>query len=529
MAKIHKWYKLMVDVEIRYKDEATCYIVTDEVTMYNLKDKMKFHPKNYFFSPKYKARVWDGYVKLIKNNTMPSGLIPKLCEVIKSFNSTFSIDSRYLQKFNITRDFVKQYAEILNLTNDNGENIQLREHQLEGVYKAISNKRMTGLSATNSGKSALIYVYIRFLLDVIKLKQILLLVPTTTLVEQMYSDFYSYSLKNEWSVETNCQKVYSNIKNRDLQKPVIISTWQSIYNNDVSFFENFEGFICDEVHLAKGDSIQSIASKCINASYRLGVTGSLSDCYVDELVIRGAFGSVVQLINNEQMIQKGYSTPYDVKCILLKYDDEISKHMKYLNYHDEIDFISECKDRRKYIAKLVNNLKNNTLVLFEKIDKQGIPIYQLLKAALPNKKVLYIDGEIEIENRIKIIEYMKNHNDVVLVASYGTFSTGINLRNLYNLIFATPFRSKIRLLQSLGRMLRTFENKDKVMIYDLVDDMSYKSYVNNLLKQFTESRLVYYDRENSNYKIYKVNLGKVENEDFYIEKAEEIKKSKKMA
>ena len=519
----------MVDVEIRYKDEATCYILADEMILYNLRERLKFHPAGYFFSPKYKAKVWDGYIRLIKNNTLPSGLIPKLCEVIKEFNCTFTVDSRYLQKYDITKEFISSYSNFLNLTDDKGNRISLRDHQLEGVYKAVLNKRITGLSATNSGKSALIYVYIRFLLDIVKVNKILLLVPNITLVEQMYNDFASYSLLNRWDVNENCQRIYGGIKSRDrdFNKKIIISTWQSIYEWNNDFFEKFDVFICDEVHLAKGDCIQRIASKCTNASYRLGVTGSLSDSHTDELIIRGAFGSVVKLIDNKEMIKKGFSTPYEVKCILLKYNEEISKSMRYLSYDDEIDFLLECVERNKYIAKLTKNLNNNTLILFEKIKKHGIPLMHLLKAALPDKKIFYIDGSIKNEQRLKIIDYMKTHNDVILVASYKTFSTGINLRNLYNLIFSSPFKSKIRLLQSLGRMLRKMDNKDKVTIYDLVDDLSYKSHKNNTLTQFTDNRLVYYDNESADYKIYKININNTSNEQYFIDKAEIIKKNNK--
>lgn len=517
----------MKDLIINFKNEATCYLVADDVVMHNLKDRMKFHPANYMFNPKYKNHIWDGYIQLIKNNEMASGLIPKLCEEASKINVTFEIDNKYMQGLNITKENVELFSKSLRLTDDRSNPIELREHQLNGVYKALKNKRMTGLSATNSGKSAIIYTYIRFLLDVVKLNKILLLVPTTTLVEQMYNDFYDYSNINKWDVSKNCQKIYSDIKkkDRDYDKKVIISTWQSIHEWGIEFFEKFDAFICDEVHLAKGDSIQKIASKCINASYRLGVTGSLSESYIDELVIRGAFGSVVKLIDNKGMIDRGYSTPYDVKCLLLRYNENISKAMKKLTYDDEITFILECKERNKYITKLVKNLQQNTLVLFEKIQKHGIPLYALIKTALPEKKVLYIDGTIANKQRLKIIEYMKTHNDVILVASYKTFSTGINLRNLYNLIFASPFKSKIRLLQSLGRMLRKMELKDKVVIYDLVDDMSYKSYKNNTLKQFVDHRLVSYDNERSNYKIYKIDFNKTENEDYFIEKAKNMKKS----
>lgn len=519
----------MKDVEIKYLNEATCYIETSEMIMFNLKDKLKFHPANYWFSPKYKNKIWDGYIYLIKNNTLPVGLIPKLCEVMTNLNVSFIIDSRYIQTLNISKEFVKNYAEFLNVSNEERKSIKLREHQLEGVYKALINKRMTGLSATNSGKSLIIYTYIRFLIDIVKLDKILLLVPNVSLVEQMFNDFKDYSLLNKWDVEKYCQKIYSDIKikERDYNKQIIISTWQSIHEWDIEFFKPFKCFICDEVHLAKGNSIQNISGKCINASYRLGVTGSLSNSYTDELIIRGAFGSVIKLIDNNEMIDKGYSTPYNVKCILLKYNENISKNMKYLSYNDEIDFLLECIERNKYIAKLAKNLNNNTLVLFEKVKKHGIPLFNLIKCSVPEKKVLYIDGNISNEQRLNIINYMKTHNDVILIASYGTFSTGINLKNLYNLIFASPFRSKIRLLQSLGRMLRKMDNKNQVNIYDLVDDLSYKSYQNNVLDQFISDRLVYYDAEKTNYKIYKINIEQTSNENYYIEKAQLEKQKNK--
>ena len=519
----------MSDVLIKYISESICEVSTDNYTLSELKYRMRFHPKNYYFTPLYKCGKWDGWIYLIKNQgRMAVGLIPMLCSKMKELNISFEIDNRYFPSYQILREDIVSYSRLLNITSK-GMNITPRDYQIEGIFQALSNKRAVLLSATNSGKSLTLYVYVRYLIDILGLNKILLLVPNTMLVEQMYSDFIDYSTNNKWDVELNCQKIYSDIKNRDMTKKVHISTWQSLYTKDPELFHQYEAFICDEVHTAKGESIQSISANCINASFRLGCTGSLTGDNIDEYTIRGSFGSVHNIIDNKEMIAKKYSTPLEIKAILLKYNERLSQSFKYLNYQDEINFICECKERNAFIAKLVNSFSyKNTLILFDKI-KHGMFLYKTIKSIFPDRKVFFISGDIKTEVRNRIKEYIDNSTErgLVLIATYQTFSTGINLKNLHNLVFASPFKSRVRLLQSLGRMLRKAQDKDGAITYDIVDDFSYKSYINSTLKHFTEYRLPEYDKSGFKCQIIKRVIESTINENKYIEKAEQEKEYRK--
>lgn len=521
----------MSDVIIKFISESICEIITDDYTLAELKYRMRFRPKDYFFAPSYKIGKWDGWINLIKQNKLAVGLIPLLCEKMQDLKISFEIDNRYFPTYKVTKNQIIEYSKLLNLQSK-GIDITPREHQINGVLNSLQNKRVVLLSATNSGKSLILYIYIRFLLDILNLNKILLLVPNTMLVEQMYDDFTDYSTKNKWNVEKNCQRIYSEIKenNRDMNKRVHISTWQSLYTKDPEIFNVYDAFICDEVHTAKGNSIQFISSNCINAAYRLGCTGSLTGDHIDEYTIRGSFGSVYQVIDNKEMISKNYSTPLNIKVIMLKYSENLSKSFKWLSYQDEVKLICECKERNIFIAKLINGFNDkNTLILFDKI-KHGMNIYKTIKSLLPDRKIFFISGEIKTQVRNKIKDYIDNSSErgLILIATYQTFSTGINLKNLHNLIFASPFKSRVRLLQSLGRMLRKAQNKDNATVYDLVDDLTYKSYKNNIFKHFSEYRLPEYDKSGFNCKIIKRNVETVTNENEFLEKAKYEKEKQKI-
>ena len=148
-------------------------------------------------------------------------------------------------------------------------------------------------------------------------------------------------------------------------------------------------------------------------------------------------------------------------------------------------------------------------------------LYKTIKAILPDRKLFFISGDIKTEVRNQIKEYIESSGQtgIILLATYKTFSTGISLKNLHNLIFASPFKSRVRLLQSLGRMLRKLEGKDKVTAYDIVDDLSHKTYKNNILKHFIEYRLPEYDKNGFECKIIKRSIESTTNENEYIEKA----------
>ena len=195
-----------------------------------------------------------------------------------------------------------------------------------------------------------------------------------------------------------------------------------------------------------------------------------------------------------------------VRCLILKHTEENCKMVANGKYQDEIDYLVSSKSRNNFIKNLALKLKGNTLVLFQLVEKHGKDLHKLIEdKAENNRKVFYIYGGVETEEREKARAIVEKENNAIIVASYGTFSTGINIRNLHNIIFASPSKSRIRNLQSIGRGLRLGDNKVNATLYDIADDMQYKSKENFTLKHFQE-RINIYTEEEFDYEIHNINL-----------------------
>jgi type I site-specific restriction endonuclease len=175
------------------------------------------------------------------------------------------------------------------------------------------------------------------------------------------------------------------------------------------------------------------------------------------------------------------------------------------DYQSEIDYIVRLEARNNFIKNLVLSLEGNTLLLFQFVDKHGRILYDKLEKETKDRKIFFIHGGVDGEERDKVREIVEKETNAIIVASFGTFSTGINIRNLHNVIFASPSKSRIRNLQSIGRSLRTSETKKEATLFDIADDMSWKSKKNYTLLHFME-RIKTYNEEKFNYRIYKVSL-----------------------
>jgi superfamily II DNA or RNA helicase len=331
---------------------------------------------------------------------------------------------------------------------------------------------------------------IRHLLNTGK-KRGLLIVPTINLVTQMYSDFANYSSNNGWDVEKHCQKIYggeSKIPDSDL----VISTWQSIYEMPKKYFSQFDFIIGDEAHTFKAKSLTSIMTKLINCDVRIGTTGTLDDSKVNKLVLEGLFGPVFKVISTKELIERKQLANFNIKCIVLKYPEATCKAVKGFTYQDEMAFLVQHDGRNNFIRDLAINLKGNTLVLFTYVEKHGKILLDLIKEKVDNnRKVFFVYGGTEAEDREAIRHITEQENDAIIVASFGTFSTGVNIRNLHNIIFSSPTKSKIRALQSIGRVLRLGENKEEAVLYDIADDLRYGPYTNFTLKHYEERVKIY--------------------------------------
>jgi superfamily II DNA or RNA helicase len=369
-----------------------------------------------------------------------------------------------------------------------------RDYQIEGVYDALRHNRKLLISPTASGKSLMIYSIVRYYVE--RGQNTLIVVPTTSLVEQMYKDFADYG----WDVGSFCHKIYAG-KERETDSQVIITTWQSIYKLPKQYFSRFNVVVGDEAHQFKSKSLISIMTKLCDAKYRFGFTGTLDGSQTHKWVLEGLFGPSYKIIKTDELMQKGHLAKLDIKVLLLKHPPH-----RFEVFEDEVQYIINHPKRNNFIKNLTLDLKGNTLVLFARVEGHGQPLYELINnSAIDERKVFFIHGGVNTEERELVREITERENNAIIVASYGTFSTGVNIRNLHNVIFASPSKSRIRNLQSIGRVLRKGDNKIKATLYDIADDISYKSRKNYTLNHLIE-RIKIYNEENFNYDIINIPL-----------------------
>ena len=325
--------------------------------------------------------------------------------------------------------------------------------------------------------------------------QILLVVPTTSLVEQMYKDFQDYG----WDAESHCHLVYSGREKVD-DRPITITTWQSIYKLERKWFEKYDVVIGDEAHLFKSKSLIQIMTKLHTAKYRFGFTGTLDGTQTHKWVLEGLFGPSYKIIRTEELMEKGYLSKLDINCIVLKHPPK-----KFESYEDEIQYLITHEQRNKFITNLALDLKGNTLVLYSRVETHGEILYKEInnKKANESRKVFFVHGGVDAQEREEVRTITELENNAIIVASYGTFSTGINIKNLHNVIFASPSKSRIRNLQSIGRVLRKGNNKVKAVLFDIADDCTHNSKKNYTLNHLIE-RIKIYNEENFNYEIITV-------------------------
>ena len=341
----------------------------------------------------------------------------------------------------------------------------------------------------------MIYSIVRYYVE--RGQNTLIVVPTTSLVEQMYKDFADYG----WDVGSYCHKIYAG-RERETDSQVIITTWQSIYKLPRKYFERFNVVVGDEAHQFKSKSLISIMSKLADAKYRFGFTGTLDGTQTHKWVLEGLFGPSYKIIRTEELMAKGHVAKLDINVLLLKHPAH-----KFETFEDEVQYIIGHERRNKFIRNLALDLKGNTLILFSRVEGHGRPLYEMINNSviIDNRHVFFVHGGVDTQDREKVREITERENNAIIVASYGTFSTGINIKNLHNVIFASPSKSRIRNLQSIGRVLRKGNNKTKATLYDIADDISYKSRKNYTLNHLIE-RIKIYNEENFNYDIVNIPL-----------------------
>ena len=464
-------------------------------TLQELTEFFTFEVPGAKFMPMYRNRMWDGKIRLFSPATgqIYVGLLFYIKKFCKQNSIEYTIEKDVENDRNIVRSDVRNFIRSLK-PKTKGKSIKVRDYQIQAVQHAISRNRCLLVSPTASGKSLIIYALVRYY-HMMGIKT-LILVPTTSLVEQMYSDFQDYG----WSSGTYCQRVYQG-HDRTVTKDVVISTWQSIYKMPKKYFEHFGCVVGDEAHFFKAKSLTGIMTKLHQCKYRFGLTGTLDGTQTHQLILEGLFGPVDTVVTTKELMDKKTLANLKIKCIVLKHPPIREK----MTYAEELEYLVTNSARNQFIIDLCRNISGNTLCLFQLVEKHGKILYEEISSIAKNRKVFFVYGGVDSLEREKIREIVENEKDAIIIASFGTFSTGINIRNLHNIMFASPSKSKIRVLQSIGRGLRVTKSKVGVLVFDIADDISYKERRNFTLNHFSE-RINIYNEQQFNYEISKVKL-----------------------
>ena len=484
--------QVMANLVIKKKNEVYLQIDCDPHIKHELQDEFTFDVPGAKFMPQYRSKYWDGKIRLfnLQKSQIYVGLLDKIVQFCRRYDYEYEFeDSKfyglpYQETESVSHEGVKDYLTGIS-------KYKPRDYQIEGVFDALQKNRRLLISPTGSGKSLMIYAITRYHTE--HKRSTLIIVPTTSLVEQMYKDFIDYS----WDADTYCHKIYAG---KDLlsEKQVIISTWQSIYKLPRTWFNRFDVVIGDEAHQFKSKSLVSIMTKLYDTKYRYGFTGTLDGTQTHKWVLEGLFGPSYKIINTKELQEKGYLAKLNIRVLLLKHDPTA-----FDTYQDEIEFLITHKKRNNFIKNLAHDLKGNTLILYSRVATHGEVLYDIINKV--ERKIFFVHGGVDVEERESVRQITEKESDAIIIASFGTFSTGINIKNLHNVIFASPSKSRIRTLQSIGRVLRKSKDKLNATLYDIADDCKKGSKQNYTLNHLIE-RIKYYNEEKFSYEIIQIKI-----------------------
>ena len=482
-------------IDIHKRDEVYLKLECDRGVAMELSEYFTFEVPGAKFMPAVRNKIWDGKIRLFNVNSMQIyvGLLDHIKRFAKDRDYQVNIHDGLEDTMDIPLNGLEKY-----LTE---KRFKPRDYQLRAVAHAIRKNRALILSPTASGKSFIIYSLLKYYLRK-ECKKVLVVVPTTSLVSQMDSDFTDYS-------DGTFYETHKIMSGQDKEHPtarVFISTWQSIYKLPKKYFDQFDAIVGDEAHLFKANRLTKIMEKLTDCKYRFGFTGTLDDTQTNKLVLEGLFGPVMKVVTTKELIDKKTLSEFRIKCLVLKYPESERKRQKKTTYQEEMDFLVSNTYRNNFIKNLTITRKGNTLLLFQYVEKHGKKLYDMIKEEChDDRKVFFVHGGVDADEREAIRAITETEKDAIIIASYGTFSTGINIKRLHNIIFASPSKSRVRNLQSIGRVLRKGDGKDTATLYDISDDLSWKSYHNHTLKHFAV-RIKMYNQEEFDYSLYNIKL-----------------------
>jgi superfamily II DNA or RNA helicase len=479
-------------VSIEKVNEVYIRVRTESGIKMELSKHFEFEVPGAKFSPAYRNKVWDGKIRLFNTMTglIYAGLLPHILKFCDTRQYECEVDAA------LKPDETVQDTAGYDLAKEFDSIYAPRDYQNNAIVHALKNNRSLLLSPTASGKSFIIYLLSRFHAE--QGRKVLIVVPTVSLVTQMSADFVEYNKGRPLKIH----KIMGGVE-KNVDAEYTITTWQSVFKEKKDWFNKFDMVVVDEAHLAKAKSITGIMEKMPDCKYRYGLTGTLDGTQTHKLVLEGLFGKVFDVVKTKTLIDDKTLAEFKIKAIVLGYPDAIKKQNTGKEYQEEIDWIVRNDSRNSFIRNLAWSLPGNTLILFQFVEKHGKLLHPMLEKE--GKAVHFIHGEVKAEDRENVRHLTEATDNNIILASYGTFSTGINIRRLDNIIFASPSKGKIRNLQSIGRVLRKGNGKEKATLYDIVDDLQWKSKKNFAVLHFLERVKIYTD-EGFEFKIYNVDI-----------------------
>ena len=475
-------------IKITSKNETTAQLIASQNIISQIAESLQFRPEGYFFMPSYKSGRWDGFIKPVDfYGNFQKGLLSEIRNQLTLMDLEYEIEEEHFPE--LANDNIA-LCDTENITNEKGELITPFDYQIFATETVLNKKRCIIQASTGAGKSLLQYLIIKSLLDTADYKKVLLIVPTVTLVSQMYGDFGDYSLNDDsFDVESNCHMISAG-KEKESKKPVIISTWQSLHTiKDPEFFMQFDCVLCDEVQTATSTSITNIVNKCINAKIKAGFSGTVQKTKTHLTTLKGLFGDVIKVTSTKDLMEKDILTNLDIKSVVLKHKADIPK----LEYKDELSYLCGHQGRNKFICKLACQQEGNTLILFQLVEKHGKPLLKMMQEMYPEKDIFFINGSVKASDREDVRKKVENCDSAIILASYQTFQAGVNIKKLHNVIFASPSKSEVRVFQSIGRALRKHKTKDVAKLFDIADDLrGNKKQLNHTLRHFKDRIEMYY-------------------------------------
>lgn len=461
-------------------DDTQEYLVIDECTQLEYDQlciSYNKDVKNARFSPNYKNGSWDGKINFLKGKYLPATTYQYLFNICKDFGFQCEISNLdVLFDNDIDYDEFREWCEEFFKDNEK----KPRYYQIDAAYKGLKYRRCMLQLATSAGKNFIAFMMFAWLLTHRNVKKIMMVVPKIDLVLQPTSDFNEY---NNGKLDIKIQQIFSGCKVTP-DANIYIGTYQSLCKECAEFFSQFDVVLTDEVHLACSSSQIKIMDMC-KFPYRIGLSGTIpATKYADGLTLVSNFGPILIDIKAKQLQEEGYISNCKITQVRLDYTSdrqkdafkEAKKNLVKIGkgkdmFQLENKFVNESERRFFIIAKLIAATKKNTMVLFKDIE-YGKKLFKWMKENT-TKMVFYIDGQIDKKVREDIRKRMEIKDDVILIASFGTSSTGISINKIFNIFFVSSYKSISTVLQSIGRGLRKSEkiNKDFVNIYDISDDL----------------------------------------------------------